>query len=114
MLPQSNHWFIVFACGAVIALLVAYHRMPKVELFVGSAFALALGGALGNVTDRIRHGYVVDFLHAKFINFPVFNLADTAITFGIIFLLIHLIITSREEAAEAKRAQHDPPTAGVV
>lgn len=114
LLPQGNHWFIAFASVAVVALLVAYHRMPKVELFVGSAFALALGGALGNVTDRIRHGYVVDFLHAKFINFPVFNIADTAITFGIVFLLLHLIITSREEAAEAKRARHDPPTAGVV
>lgn len=108
LLPQGNHWFIAFACGAVVALLVAYHRMPKVELFVGSAFALALGGALGNVADRIRHGYVVDFLHAKIINFPVFNLADTAITFGIIFLLVHLIATSREEAAEAKRAAHKP------
>ena len=103
LMPRGNSLFIGFACCAVLALLVAYHRMPKVELFVGGAFALALGGALGNLTDRIRHGYVVDFFHAKIINFPVFNVADSAITLGICFLLVHLLITARAESAEAKR-----------
>jgi signal peptidase II len=103
LLPSGNKLFVGFAIVAVLALTYAYHRMPKVELYVGTAFALAMGGALGNLTDRLRYGYVVDFFHAKIINWPVFNVADSAITLGIVFLLIHLFRSSREDAEEEKR-----------
>ena len=104
LLPQGNVLFIGFAGIAVIALLLAYHRMHRVELFVGSAFALALGGALGNLLDRIRYGYVVDFFDARFLNFPVFNVADSAISLGIVLLFIHFIRSSRLEAMTAPDA----------
>lgn len=105
LLPAGNKLFVAFAIVAVLALTYAYHRMAKVELYVGTAFALAMGGALGNLTDRLRHGYVVDFFHAKIINWPVFNVADSAITLGIVFLLIHLFRTSREEGEIGRKRE---------
>ena len=53
------------------------------------AFGLLAGGALSNLFDRVTQGYVTDFLHLA--NFPVFNLADTAITVGVVLLLIVLL-----------------------
>ncbi len=97
LLPHGNLFFIVFAAGATAALLFAYHKMPHIELFVGGAFALSLGGALGNLLDRLRHGYVVDFFDARVINFPVFNVADSAITVGILLLLIHFLRAPRQD-----------------
>lgn len=97
VLPQGNVLFIVFAAFAILALLAAYHRMRRIELFVGTAFALALGGALGNLLDRLRFGSVVDFFYVKIINFPIFNVADSAITIGIILLLIHFLRTPHTE-----------------
>ena len=54
-----------------------------------------LGGALGNIVDRVRYGYVVDFFHAYWHDhhFYVFNVADAAITVGVIALLIRAVVT---------------------
>ncbi|MCS6776850.1 MAG: signal peptidase II [Chloroherpetonaceae bacterium] len=111
ILPRGNTLFIVFAVFAVIALAVAYYRMPQLDLHVGTAFALALGGALGNLTDRVRYGYVVDFFNARFINWPVFNVADSAISLGIVLLAWHLIRTARQEA---RARPEDPGEAEVT
>ena len=97
VLPQGNHLFIIFAAFAITALLIAYHRMRRIELLVGTAFALALGGAAGNLLDRLRFGSVVDFFYVKIINFPIFNVADSAITIGILLLFFHFLMTAREE-----------------
>ena len=94
-LPSANKFFILVAAFAAFALLIAYHRMKRVELFVGGAFALAMGGALGNLLDRLRFGYVVDFFDARFIHWPVFNVADSAITLGIVLLMLHFFRASR-------------------
>ena len=63
-----------------------YKRIHKLELF---AFSLILAGALGNLIDRVRFGYVIDFLDFRI--WPVFNIADSAITVGIILILIKCI-----------------------
>jgi signal peptidase II len=102
ILPRGNSIFIMFALFAVCALFLAYYRMPHIGLNVGAAFALALGGALGNLTDRLRYGYVVDFFHAKIINWPIFNIADSAISLGIVLLLFHLFRSTREEGEREK------------
>ena len=97
LLPQGNLLFVGFAAVAVIALLFAYHRMQRIELLVGGAFALALGGALGNLLDRLRFGYVVDFFDARIIHWPIFNIADSAISLGIVLLLLHFFRSARDE-----------------
>jgi signal peptidase II len=98
LLPQGNGLFIGFAIVAVVALLLAYHRLTRLELPVGTAFALALGGALGNLLDRLRYGYVVDFFDAQIFRWPIFNIADSAISLGIGLLLLHFLLTARAEA----------------
>ncbi len=97
VMPQNGIVFIVFAAVAIVALMVAYHRMPQIELFVGTAFALALGGAMGNLLDRLRFGSVVDFFNVNIIHWPIFNVADSAITIGIILLLLHFVRSPKED-----------------
>ena len=84
LLQARNHWFIIIAAVAMIALAFAYHRSARKDLWVSAALALALGGAIGNLIDRVRYGYVVDFFDVKV--WPVFNVADSAITVGILIL----------------------------
>jgi len=62
------------------------------------AFSLILGGALGNLTDRLLRGYVVDFLdfHVGKFHWPAFNVADSALTFGIGLLFIGAVVKSKK------------------
>lgn len=109
-LPSGNLLFIVFASIAVVALLFAYHRLPHVPLLVGSALALALGGALGNLLDRLRYSYVVDFFYFHVGNFhwPIFNIADSAITLGIALLLFHFFRAAQAETGEMENPAPNP------
>ncbi len=100
LLPSGNRLFIAFAAVAIVALLVAYHRVARGDLLVASAFALALGGATGNLVDRLRYGYVVDFFDARIIHWPIFNVADSAISLGIVLLLAHYVRSMRAESAQ--------------
>jgi len=104
LLPSGNKLFVVFAAVAIVALLFAYHRVARGDLLVASAFALALGGAVGNLLDRLRYGYVVDFFDARIIHWPIFNVADSAISLGIVLLLVHYLRSMRAESA-ARTAQ---------
>ena len=76
---------------------IAYWYVKKPEsTLLKMSLALLLAGALGNAVDRITRGFVVDFIEATFIRFPVFNIADIAITFGTIFLMIYLLFFDKD------------------
>ncbi|RBP29192.1 signal peptidase II [Marinobacter pelagius] len=80
-----QRWFFVTLALVVSVVLVSWLRkLQPNETWTAVAIVLILGGALGNVYDRVVHGYVVDFLHFYWQewHFPAFNLADTAITIG--------------------------------
>ncbi|MBC7192217.1 signal peptidase II [Marinobacter sp.] len=80
-----QRWFFVALAVVVSVVLVIWLKgLKREETWTAIAIALILGGAIGNVYDRVVHGYVVDFLHVYWQNwhFPAFNLADTAITIG--------------------------------
>ena len=92
-----QRWFFIglgIAAAAFIVWLLARHGGQR--LF-GWALALILGGAVGNVIDRILHGYVVDFIqvhwHASY--FPSFNVADSAITIGACLLILDELLRVR-------------------
>lgn len=87
-LLQGATLLLAGAALIVIAVIVrsAHNAGPRLPLLYGLALALPLGGALGNLIDRLRLGYVTDFLDFRLINFPVFNVADSAITIGIVLL----------------------------
>ncbi|WP_232819259.1 signal peptidase II [Saccharospirillum mangrovi] len=86
-----QRWLFVAIALAVSLLLINWIlRLKRHERWLSIALALILGGALGNLYDRVTLGYVVDFIHAHWGNsyFPAFNLADSAITVGAIMVLI--------------------------
>jgi signal peptidase II len=81
---------LAIASLAVIGLIVAYHARARPSIVLTIALGLLLGGAIGNLLDRIRYGYVVDFVDAGFgtLRFYTFNVADTAITVAILLLIL--------------------------
>jgi signal peptidase II len=89
---------LILAAGILISAgIVATERRAngKLPVLIGTALALPLGGAIGNLIDRVRFGYVVDFLDFRLIHFPVFNLADSAITIGIALLILCSLIPEK-------------------
>ena len=81
---------LVVIIGAVSYVVV---KRPINRLFL-TGFIFMLGGAVGNVIDRIRLGYVIDFFDFRLINFPVFNIADCFITVGAIIFAVYVIFYS--------------------
>ena len=85
-----QRWFFI-ALGAVAAVFIVWMlRSHGEQTLFCWALALILGGALGNVIDRLLHGYVVDFIqvHWRSWYFPSFNVADSAITVGAVLLIL--------------------------
>jgi len=86
-----QRWFFTIIAVLVSVILVVWlKRMKKNEIWIAIAVALILGGALGNVYDRIMLGYVVDFLHFYWQDwhFPAFNLADSFIFVGAFMMIV--------------------------
>ncbi len=106
MLPRGNLFFVGFALCASIALVLGYIKSGR-ELLSGSAFALALGGAFGNLLDRVTHGYVIDFFDVRIIHWPIFNVADSAITLGIVLLMYHFVIEGRSSESNQPSSATD-------
>ncbi len=98
---ETHRWILVGVTGA-IALGVAWWIRREESRGDQLALAMILGGALGNIVDRTRFGYVVDFLDLHFGTFRpfyVFNVADAAISIGVVILLLRAFLT-REKAPE--------------
>ncbi len=82
--------FIVLALAVSVGIIVWLRYLPgRQHRWRAAALSLILGGALGNVIDRLGHGYVIDFIQVHYHSwyFPAFNLADSAITVGAIMLI---------------------------
>ena len=97
----TGRWMLV-AMTAAIAIGVAWWIRREEKRGDQLALSLVLGGALGNIVDRVRHGYVVDFadLHfGAFRPFLVFNVADAAISIGVVILLLRAFLL-RDKAPE--------------
>lgn len=97
-----QRWFFV-ALALVVATMIVYwlRRMPaQGDRWLAAGLALVAGGALGNVIDRLAHGYVIDFvqLHYRSWYFPAFNVADSAITVGAALLLLDGLLKSRTKS----------------
>ncbi len=93
--PWGQPLLIVLALGISVFLVLWLRRAESI--FVARAIGLTLGGASGNVVDRLVHGGVVDFLdfHAFGAHWPAFNVADAAITSGVALLLLDALIVGR-------------------
>lgn len=97
---QNQRWlFIVITTVVVIGIIVSLIRIGKKQPRVSLALSMVLGGAIGNFIDRVMTGQVVDFLDFTLINFPIFNVADMAITIGVGVLLLDMFLEGRKKSA---------------
>ena len=84
--------FTVIVSVVIIYLLIKNYK-KSIWYSVGVSFVLA--GAIGNFIDRVRLGYVVDMLQTDFMNFPIFNVADSTLVVGVICIFIYLILDEK-------------------
>jgi len=100
-LSDAGGWqrwlFTGLAVIVSVGLVIWLARLPARQRLVAMALALILGGAIGNVIDRIRFGHVIDFIQVYYSDwyFPAFNAADSAITLGVILLLLDAVLKPR-------------------
>ena len=102
----QRHFFTVVATVISTVLVVWLYRMPRQQRLLALSLALILGGALGNLWDRVTLGYVVDFISGHYAGyyFPTFNLADSAITAGAGCMLLDTFLSRPEKDGVSKQA----------
>ncbi len=88
MFPQLGRVFELVAVLVIVGIFFFFHHLPTENLWVRLSLGLALGGAGGNLLDRLVYGYVVDFIDIGF--WPIFNVADFSIVIGVTILAYHL------------------------
>jgi len=104
LFPNQGNFFILVAIIVVIAIVFYYRRLPAEDWLIRVSLGLQLGGAIGNLIDRLRFGYVIDFIDISF--WPVFNLADASITVGVLLIIYQLWRMERAKA-QRERARAD-------
>ena len=112
LLANETLLFVLVAL-VVIGVIVAYVRfLPSNRPWLRLSLGLQLGGALGNLIDRLRQGYVVDFISVK--AWPVFNIADACVVVGVLILAYHLLLVhgqapmSNQHSAVSHQHRPDP------
>lgn len=105
MLQGMNPVFIVLALIVAGMIIFYYTKLEKEDWLLKLALMLELGGAAGNLVDRIRFGHVVDFISVG--NFPVFNVADSCITVGVFILLMGVWVQEKREKARKAEIEQD-------
>lgn len=107
MLEGQMWLFTIVTIGVIIAIIYFYHTEAKGKPFFQVSLMLLLGGAIGNFIDRLFLGEVVDFVDV-FIpvidyHFPIFNIADAALTIAVVMLLIAMLLDDRAEKKKVKK-----------
>jgi len=101
LLSGQSSLLTVIAVGVMVMILLLFRQLPHQRRLIQLSLGLQLGGAAGNLIDRLRVGYVIDFIDFHF--WPVFNVADSAIVIGVIILayyLLFLVDKEQERPAE--------------
>ena len=99
--PGWQRWFIsIVASVVVLWLLVWLFKNRRDQKLLNLSLVLIVGGAIGNIWDRIQLGYVVDFIEVYYADFfwPAFNIADSAITVGAVLLIIDAFVNKDENS----------------
>ncbi|XOQ49146.1 MAG: signal peptidase II [Eubacteriales bacterium] len=91
---QNQRWFFIAVTLAIsILLIISLFQYKDHTVYSYIAVILIVGGGLGNLIDRVVHGYVIDYLSFSFFP-PIFNFADCCVTVGTVFLIIHILFFS--------------------
>jgi len=95
-----QRWFFALLAASIsIGIFVWIKRLKDKEILSAISLSLILGGAIGNLIDRVLYGYVIDFLDVYYQqwHWPVFNIADSAITVGVVFMLYESVMYKEQE-----------------
>ena len=106
---QTGGWFFIIV-AVLASLFIAFYapRIPRHRWYMFLALGLVMGGALGNLVDRLRLGWVTDFVHIG--SFAIFNVADSSVFTGVVILFVIMWFDDEER----KRANTDTDTAPLV
>lgn len=94
---SGQQWFFTVITIVALGLMGYFFWKLKNDNLYMLSISLLIAGTLGNFIDRIRLGYVVDMFETLFMNFPIFNVADMCLTFGVIIVIIALIKDEKDE-----------------
>ena len=97
---ENMRWMFLLGTGLILVLAVfLFRRFPKKRKYLPFFISLTMiaAGGIGNLIDRLRLGYVIDFFYFSLIDFPVFNVADIYVTVGVALFAILYLITGEEE-----------------
>lgn len=99
MLQNQMMFFYIITIVVLIALIYFYYKEAADNLLMQCGLMLIFAGAIGNFIDRLFRGNVVDFIDTKIISydFPIFNVADSCLTIGVLILLYELLFNQKEE-----------------
>jgi len=100
LFPDYGVIFMVIAVVVIAAIILYYRHLPGEQWLVQASLGLQLGGALGNLLDRLRHGHVIDFIDFKV--WPVFNVADSSVFVGVVILAFFLLRHGEDWGLEIK------------
>lgn len=109
ILQGQRLFFILITIIVVVGLIYYLNKLKNDKPVLAVSLSLILGGALGNFVDRLRLGEVIDFLDVKinfgsfYYDYPIFNVADSALVIGVFILLIDSLVDGWKEAKDKKR-----------
>lgn len=107
MLEGQMWLFSIVTIGVICAIIYFYHKEAKGKPLFQVGLMLLLGGAIGNFIDRLFRGEVVDFVDVLIpimnYDFPIFNIADAALTIAVVVLMIGLIAEDKKEKKQVKQ-----------
>jgi signal peptidase II len=106
LFPQGSQFFMVVAVVVAIAILFYSRQLEGQQWLLRLGLGLQLGGALGNLIDRLTRGHVVDFVHFKF--WPVWNVADASIVVGVAVMAYFLLQESKAEGQSETKDSTQP------
>lgn len=116
MLSDSRWVFMVFSTISMGIIVYLLYKEYKRHILLNISLAMILGGGIGNMIDRVRLGYVVDFFCTEFVDFAIFNVADCFITVGAVVLGVYIVFFEpkiekrlRAEKAALEKAQSEQP-----
>jgi signal peptidase II len=101
LLQDQTTFFVLVGVVVIVVIIASYRQLKEPGWLLNLCLGLQMGGALGNLVDRVRYGYVVDFFDLTF--WPVFNVADSAICVGVALLAWKLLFpdANAQRAADA-------------
>ena len=95
---EGKMWFFYLVTIVVVGVVVVYlQKYGKNSRLLSIALAFILAGSIGNFIDRLRVEYVIDMVRLEFINFPIFNVADMALSIGVVLMILYVFLDEKKQ-----------------